>query len=161
MKAENFPSVFDRSKGCGHHPMPYTGFSDHTIGTYWTREAIKRGATIIEKHFTLNRADGGVDSTFSMEPVEMAQFVVEANRAWEALGEVKFGPLEEERNSIQFRRSLYVVADVEPGEYFSQNNLRAIRPVFGLPPKYLGDIIGRVSKRFIKRGTAVTWDLLI
>lgn len=137
------------------------GLSDHTMGVGVSVASIALGATVIEKHFTLNRADGGVDSTFSMEPVEMAQLVVETNRAWEALGEVKFGPLEEEKNSIQFRRSLYVVADVEPGEYFSHNNLRAIRPGFGLPPKYLEDIIGRVSKRSLKRGTAVTWDLLI
>jgi len=137
------------------------GLSDHTMGIGVSVASIALGAAVIEKHFTISRADGGVDSAFSMEPAEMTQLVLETNRAWEALGEVEFGPMEEEKKSIQFRRSLYVVADVEPGECFSHKNLRAIRPGFGLPPKYLEHLLGKEIKRRIRRGTAVTWDLLL
>ena len=94
------------------------------------------GATFIEKHFTLSRADSGVDSTFSMEPAEMAQLVVESERAWQALGKVSYGPTEAEKKSLVFRRSLYVVQDMKAGDVFTPENLRAIRPGYGLSPKF-------------------------
>lgn len=118
------------------------------------------GATVIEKHFTLNRADGGVDSTFSMEPAEMAQLVVETERAWQALGQVSYGPTEAEKKSIQFRRSLYVVQDLKAGDVLTRENMRAIRPGLGLAPKYLEQVLGRTVKQAVKRGTALGWELL-
>jgi N-acetylneuraminate synthase len=135
------------------------GLSDHTMGVGVAVASVALGATVVEKHFTLSRADGGVDSTFSLEPQEMAQLVVETRRAWQALGEIRYGPLEAEEKSIQFRRSLYVVADVKAGEALTPANLRAIRPGFGLPTKYLDQVLGRTVKRDVKRGTALTWDL--
>ncbi len=136
------------------------GLSDHTLGVGVSVASVALGATVIEKHFTLNRADGGVDSTFSMEPAEMAQLVVETERAWQALGQIKYGPTDAEKSSIQFRRSLYVVQDLKPGEALTTKNLRAIRPGHGLPPKYLEQVIGRTVNRSVKKGTALAWDLL-
>jgi N-acetylneuraminate synthase len=118
------------------------------------------GATIIEKHFTLSRADGGVDSAFSMEPSEMKQLVLETKRAWLALGEVAYGPTEAERPSIQFRRSLYIVRDIRAGDVLTRDNVRAIRPGLGLPPKHLEDVLGKRVNKDIPRGTALTWELI-
>ena len=117
-------------------------------------------ASAIEKHFTLNRADGGVDSAFSMEPAEMAQLVVESERAWQALGQVSYGPTEAEKKSLQYRRSLYVVKDLKAGDVLTQDNVRAIRPGLGLPTKYLGQVLGKAVKRDVKRGTALMWSIL-
>lgn len=136
------------------------GLSDHTMGVGVSVASVALGATVIEKHFTLNRADGGVDSTFSMEPAEMAQLVVETGRAWQALGVVSYGATEAEKKSIVFRRSLYVVKDIKAGEVFTNENVRAIRPGLGLPTKYLPQIINRVAKQELKRGTALSWDLI-
>jgi len=136
------------------------GLSDHTMGVGVSVASVALGASIIEKHFTLNRADGGVDSTFSMEPAEMAQLVVETERAWQALGQVSYGPTEAEMKSIQFRRSLYVVQDLKAGEVLTRKNLRAIRPGLGLPPKYLEQVLGKAVKQDVKRGTALAWSLL-
>ena len=136
------------------------GLSDHTIGVGVAVAAVALGATTIEKHFTLNRADGGVDSTFSMEPAEMAQLVMETDRAWQALGQVRYGPTESEKKSIQFRRSLYVVQDVKAGDVLTRENVRAIRPGLGLPTKYLEHILGKTVKQNVKRGTALGWGLL-
>jgi N-acetylneuraminate synthase len=122
--------------------------------------SVALGATVIEKHFTLNRADGGVDSTFSMEPTEMAQLVLETERAWQALGHVSYGPTEAEEKSLVFRRSLYITKDMEKGERFNQDNLRAIRPGYGLAPKYIDKFMGKCAASHICRGTAVTWDML-
>jgi N-acetylneuraminate synthase len=135
------------------------GLSDHTMGTGVAVAAVALGATVIEKHFTLRRADGGVDSAFSMEPEEMARLVVETERAWLAMGQISYGPLQAEKPSIQFRRSLYVVKDLKAGDVLTRDNLRAIRPGLGLPTKYLQDVLGRVVKRDVKRGTALAWDL--
>jgi N-acetylneuraminate synthase len=121
--------------------------------------SVALGAVVIEKHFTLSRADGGVDSTFSLEPAEMASLVVETKRAWEALGHVSYGPTAAEKNSLQFRRSLYVVEDIKAGTKLTDKNVRAIRPGSGLPPKFIGQIIGRAVARDVKRGTPVSWDL--
>jgi pseudaminic acid synthase len=136
------------------------GLSDHTMGLGVSVASVALGATVIEKHFTLNRADGGVDSTFSMEPAEMTQLVVETERAWQALGQVKYGPTEAEKKSLQYRRSLYVVQDLKAGEVLTQDNVRAIRPGLGLPTKYLEQVLGRVVKRSVKRGTALGWGLI-
>ena len=136
------------------------GLSDHTMGTGVAVASVALGATVIEKHFTLRRADGGVDSTFSMEPEEMAQLVVETERAWRALGRPSYGPIAEEKKSLQYRRSLYVVEDVKAGEPLTKKNVRAIRPGLGLPTKYLDSVLGMTVKRNVKRGTALTWELL-
>ena len=136
------------------------GLSDHTMGVGVSVASVALGATVIEKHFTLNRSDGGVDSTFSMEPAEMAQLVVETERASQALGVVSYGATDAEKNSIVFRRSLYVVHDIKAGDVLTNKNVRAIRPGLGLPTKYLPQIINRVAKQDIKRGTALSWDLI-
>ena len=136
------------------------GLSDHTMGVGVSVASVALGAIVIEKHFTLNRSDGGVDSTFSIEPAEMTQLVVETERAWQALGKVSYGATEAEKKSIVFRRSLYVVQDIKAGEILTNENVRAIRPGLGLPTKYLPQIINRVAKQDLKRGTALSWDLI-
>lgn len=136
------------------------GLSDHTMGIGVSVASVALGATVIEKHFTLNRADGGVDSTFSMEPAEMAQLVVESERAWQALGQVSYGPAGAEQKSIQYRRSLYIVKDLKAGEVLTRENVRAIRPGLGLPPKYLEQVLGKTVKQDVKRGTALGWSLI-
>jgi N-acetylneuraminate synthase len=136
------------------------GLSDHTMGIGVSVASIALGATVIEKHFTLNRADGGIDSTFSMEPVEMAQLVSETERAWQAMGQINYGTTEAEKNSTIFRRSLYVVQDLKAGDELTIENLKAIRPGKGLAPKYLEILLGKKVKKEIKRGTALSWDLL-
>jgi len=136
------------------------GLSDHTMGVGVSVASVALGASVIEKHFTLDRADGGVDSTFSMEPAEMAQLVLETERAWQALGQVSYGPTESEKKSIQFRRSLYVVQDLKAGDVLTLENVRAIRPGLGLPPKYFEQVLGKAVKQDVKRGTALAWGLL-
>jgi pseudaminic acid synthase len=135
------------------------GLSDHTMGVGVAVASVALGATVIEKHFTLRRADGGVDSAFSMEPDEFAQLVVESERAWQALGRVAYGPTEGEKKSLQYRRSLYVVEDLKAGDVLTGQNVRAIRPGLGLSPKYLDHVLGKTVKQDVKRGTAVRWDL--
>lgn len=135
------------------------GLSDHTMGIGVAVASVAFGATVIEKHFTLNRADGGVDSTFSMEPTEMQALVLESERAWQSLGRVNYGATDAEEKSKVFRRSLYVVEDVKKGEQFTANNVRAIRPGYGLAPKFLEKALGRVARSDIKKGTALSWDL--
>jgi N-acetylneuraminate synthase len=136
------------------------GLSDHTMGIGVSVASVALGASVIEKHFTMRRADGGVDSTFSMEPTEMAQLVVETERAWQALGEVSYGATEAEEKSIQFRRSLYIVKDLRAGDVLTSENVRAIRPGMGLPTKYLSQMLGKTVNRDVKRGTALVWDLI-
>lgn len=136
------------------------GLSDHTMGVAVSVASVALGATVIEKHFTLSRADGGVDSSFSMEPAEMAQLVTESERAWQSLGAVSYGPTEAEQSSIQFRRSLYVVRDLRAGDELTRDNVRAIRPGHGLPIKYLEILLGKTINQSIVRGTALRWDLL-
>ncbi len=134
------------------------GLSDHTMGIGAAVAAVALGATVIEKHFTLARADGGVDSAFSLEPAEMQALVIETERAWQALGQVSYGATAAEKKSLAFRRSLYVVRDMAAGEAFSPDNVRAIRPGFGLPPGHLEHILGRLAREPLKRGTPLTWD---
>ncbi|CAN1537390.1 SpsE Sialic acid synthase [Burkholderiaceae bacterium] len=136
------------------------GLSDHTMGVGVSVASVALGATVIEKHFTLNRADGGVDSSFSMEPAEMAQLVVETERAWQALGRVAYGPTAAEEKSIVFRRSLYVVKDLQAGEKLTADNVRAIRPGLGLPTKYLEQVLGKTVRQSVARGTALSWDMM-
>lgn len=136
------------------------GLSDHSLGVGVSVASVALGATVIEKHFTLNRADGGVDSAFSMEPAEMAQLVAETERAWQSLGQVSYGPTEAEKKSLQYRRSLYVAKDLKAGDLLTNENVRAIRPGFGLPTKYLEVVLGKSVKHDVARGTALEWGLL-
>ena len=131
------------------------GLSDHTLGIGVAVAAVALGASVIEKHFTLLRADGGVDSAFSLEPVELKALKDETTRAWEGLGKVTYGGSEAESKSKIFRRSLYVVKDIKKGEKFTQDNIRAIRPGLGLAPKYYDEIIGKTAREDLKRGTPV------
>ncbi len=135
------------------------GVSDHTMGIGVSVAAVALGATMIEKHFTLSRADGGVDSTFSMEPAEMTQLVVETKRAWQALGEPSYGPTEAERKSLQYRRSLYVVEEMKAGDIFTAENVRAIRPGLGLPPRYLDEVLGKRALQDLQKGTALRLEM--
>ncbi len=136
------------------------GLSDHTMGVGVSVASVALGATVIEKHFTLNREDGGVDSTFSMEPAEMAQLVIETNRAWQSIGRISYGPTDAEKKSLIFRRSLYVVKDLKVGDVLTSENVRCIRPGHGLPPKYLNVVLGKVIGKDVPRGTALTFGLL-
>ncbi|MCU1739210.1 MULTISPECIES: pseudaminic acid synthase [unclassified Pseudomonas] len=136
------------------------GLSDHSMGVGVAVAAVALGATVVEKHFTLDRADGGVDSSFSLEPAELASLVVETERAWQALGQVHYGVTEAERKSLVYRRSLYVTRDMVAGETFSADNLRAIRPGLGLAPRHLDAVLGRCARQALKRGTALAWSLV-
>ena len=115
---------------------------------------------LVEKHFTLSRAEGGVDAAFSLEPAELASLVIETRRAFDALGHIKYGPTTAEKASIVFRRSLYVVKDVAIGEVLSQDNVRAIRPGLGLAPRHLDAVLGKRARSPIKAGTALSWRLI-
>lgn len=137
------------------------GLSDHTMGIGAAVASVALGACVIEKHFTLRRADGGVDSTFSLEPQEMHSLVVESERAWQALGQVRYGPTEAEMGSLQFRRSLYVGKDMQAGEVFTPQSLRRIRPGFGLAPQYYDLLLGRAVREDVAAGTPVSWELLL
>ncbi len=137
------------------------GLSDHTMGVGVSVASVALGATVVEKHFTLARADGGVDSAFSMEPAEMASLVVETERAWQALGTVSYGATAAEEKSKVFRRSLYIAEDMKAGEVFTPENLRAIRPGLGLPPKFIELAMGKTVKRDVKKGTPLSWELLV
>lgn len=137
------------------------GLSDHTLGIGAAVASIALGATVIEKHFTLARADGGVDSAFSMEPVEMAQLVRECRAAWEALGEISYRVQPEEEKSLVFRRSLYIVEDMRAGDVITAENMRAIRPGYGLSPRYYDMLLGRRVGCDVQRGTPLSWELLM
>ncbi len=136
------------------------GLSDHTMGVGVAVASVALGASVIEKHFTLSRADGGVDSAFSMEPDEMRSLVIETERAWQALGAISYGPTAAEIKSLVFRRSLYIVRDLQCGDVLTAENIRAIRPGLGLPPKYLDILLGRRVATSVKKGTPLSWELL-
>ena len=136
------------------------GLSDHTMSSAVAVAAVALGAVLIEKHVTLARADGGPDAAFSLEPDELAQLVTDCRTAWTALGTPDFATKDSERGNIAFRRSLYVVKDVEAGEVLSEAHVRSIRPGHGLPPKHLPEIIGRKVKVAVRRGTPLDWGLL-
>ena len=137
------------------------GLSDHTMGVGVSVAAVALGATVIEKHFTLSRSDGGVDSTFSLEPSEFKTLVVETERAWHSLGKVSYGPTIAEQNSISFKRSIYVSADISEGDLFSSTNIRIVRPGFGAPPYLYEQIIGKRARRSYSAGTPLTMDELL
>ena len=136
------------------------GLSDHTPGTAVPVAATALGARVIEKHFTLHRADGGPDAAFSLEPEELAELVTSCRTAWTALGDVNYALEASERGNKIFRRSLYAVKDIPAGAELTAENVRSIRPGYGLPPKHLPEILGRRAGRLIARGTPLTWSLL-
>lgn len=136
------------------------GLSDHTMGVGVPCAAVALGATVIEKHFTLSRADGGVDAAFSLEPHELKQLVVETERAWKGCGTVCYGGSSREKASLKFRRSIYVCADIAAGETFTADNVRVVRPGYGLAPKFIEMVIGRRANTNLKKGTAMSWDYI-
>lgn len=137
-----------------------TGLSDHTFSPAAAIASIALGGSVIEKHFTLARADGGPDAAFSLEPAEFKQLVEECKSAWRALGKVSYDLLGSERGSVVFRRSLYVVEDIPAGGEITKANVRSIRPGYGLAPRHLHEVIGKQAKRDIKRGEPFAWDML-
>jgi N-acetylneuraminate synthase len=136
------------------------GLSDHTGGIGAAVASIALGCTVIEKHFTLSRADGGVDSAFSLEPQEMRALVIETERAWQSLGKVMYGPTESEKKSLIYRRSLYIARDMEKGETLTKESVRCIRPGLGLPPKCFDLVLGKRINRDAKRGTPLAWEMI-
>ncbi|WP_150271176.1 pseudaminic acid synthase [Paenibacillus tepidiphilus] len=162
----SYPASADNSN---LHTIPYlsnvfhcqSGLSDHTLGIGAAVASVALGSTVIEKHFTLNREEGGVDAAFSLEPEEFAALVQETDTAWRSLGGVSVGPTKEEANSLQFRRSIYIARDISAGEVLTKENIRVIRPGFGLDPKYYDLLLGKRIRRNLKSGTPLTWELLL
>ena len=137
------------------------GLSDHTMGIGVSVASIALGATVIEKHFTLTRSDGGLDSSFSMEPNEMKQLVEEGNIAYKALGNVKYGPASNnEEISTNYRRSIYIFKNINKGEILSTDNVKIVRPAFGLEPRYWEEVIGKKASTNITEGSPLSWDLI-
>jgi pseudaminic acid synthase len=136
------------------------GLSDHTMGIGAAMAAITLGATVIEKHFCLSRAEGGVDSAFSLEPHEFKMLVTEAERAWQSLGTVQYGIQESEKKSIGYKRSLYIIADIRAGDEFTDKNIRIIRPGNGAHPRVYDIVIGKKAKKDIPKGTPFQFDFL-
>jgi len=137
------------------------GLSDHTLTNNASVTAIALGASIVEKHITLDRHGGGPDDSFSLEPNDLNGLCADLREAWSALGTVNYGIKEGERPNLKFRRSLYFVRDLEAGQIIDSNAVRSIRPGFGLSPKHLGRIVGKTTTRKISRGTACSWDLIV
>lgn len=146
----NLLTICDLQK---HFPDCKIGLSDHTLGIGAAIASIALGGCVIEKHFTLSRAQGGVDSAFSIEPLEMKQLVEECNNAYKALGKVSYELSESEKKSLKFRRSLYVSKDIRKGEKFTPENIRSVRPGYGLHPRYYEQILGKTAKKDIKSAT--------
>ncbi len=136
------------------------GLSDHTGGIGAAIGAVALGATVVEKHFTLSRADGGVDAAFSLEPDELKSLVIESERVFQALGKVNYGVQEVEKKSLRFKRSIYVVKDIAVGEKLTHENIRIIRPGDGLKSKFMDEVIGRMAAKELHRGTPMSWDLI-
>jgi len=137
-----------------------SGLSDHSLGILAATTAVAQGASVIEKHFTLSRKDGGPDANFSIEPAEFKELVQTIREVEKTIGQVHYGLLEKEKANIVARRSLFVIQDIEAGQEFSQENVRSIRPGFGLAPKFLSQVIGKKAKTNIERGTPLNWDLI-
>ncbi|MEW5919762.1 MAG: pseudaminic acid synthase [Bacillota bacterium] len=137
------------------------GLSDHTLGIGVALASVALGVTVIEKHFTLSRTEGGMDAAFSLEPAEMRSLVEESERAWKALGKVSYGPTGKEINSLKFRRSLYVARDIQAGETFNEENLRVVRPGFGLLPEHYELLLGKKVRMDVTKGTPVSWDMVM
>ena len=136
------------------------GLSDHTLSSAVAVAAVAHGAAVIEKHVTLRRSDGGPDAAFSIEPHELAELVKQLRDAWDAAGEVRYNADAKYRGNAVFRRSLYVVEDVLEGEELTHKNVRSIRPGFGLPPKYIGEVLGRRAVRNLRRGEPLVWSMI-
>lgn len=136
------------------------GLSDHTLGLGVPLASVALGARVIEKHFVLSRDSDAVDAAFSMEPGELKALVEESRRAWQAVGQVSYGPTEREKRSLEHRRSLYIAKDMKAGDVLTEDNLRAIRPGLGLAPKYQPTLLGRTVSRDVAKGTPMSWELL-
>lgn len=136
------------------------GLSDHTMGVGVAVAAVAHGATVIEKHFTLSRAEGGVDSAFSLEPNELKLLVEETKRAWESLGQVTYGPTEAEKKSLVFRRSIYASKNIQVGDQLTAENIKVVRPGSGLAPKYYGQVLKRQAKANLIKGEPISWEKL-
>lgn len=136
------------------------GLSDHTMGCGVSVAAVAFGATLFEKHFTLRRADGGIDASFSLEPNEFAQLRSETERAWQSLGSIRYGGTAAEAGSRAFRRSLYIAEDTKAGDTLTAQNMRIVRPGYGLDPKHYHTLLGKAVKHDVTKGTRVTWDLI-
>ncbi|MCW8090333.1 pseudaminic acid synthase [Alteromonas sp. ASW11-130] len=137
------------------------GLSDHTGGIGVAVASTALGATVIEKHFVLDRNAGGVDAAFSLEPAELSQLVTETERAWLALGHVRYGATGAEEKSKQYRRSVYVSRDMDAGESFSEKNLKVVRPAFGLAPCHFASLMGKKAATALKKGTALKWEQVV
>ena len=137
------------------------GLSDHTMGVGVAIASVALGATVIEKHFTLARSEGGVDSAFSLEPEEMSMLVTETKRAWQAIGEVRYGPTLAEEKSLIFRRSIYVSKDISIGDTFNNENIKIIRPGDGAPPSLYNEIIGKTATKNYQAGTPLSIQQLL
>jgi N-acetylneuraminate synthase len=138
-----------------------TGLSDHTIENATSVSAVALGACLIEKHVTLDRAGGGADDSFSLEPDELTALCKDTKTAWEAIGKVNYERTEAEKGNVGFRRSLYVVKDIKEGELFTSDNIRSIRPGFGIAPKYLNEVLGKKSNQVLKKGTPLSLEYLM
>ena len=136
------------------------GLSDHSMGVGVAVASVALGASLIEKHFTLSRADGGVDSAFSLEPAELKLLVDETRRAWQSLGSIQYGPTEAELKSLSLRRSIYVSSDIHVGDTFTTDNLRVVRPGYGAPPYLLDQLLGKKARQSYAAGTALSYDQL-
>jgi N-acetylneuraminate synthase len=137
-----------------------TGLSDHTLDNTIAVASVALGASIIEKHFTLDKQGGGPDDSFSLEPAELRELCQNVQTAWDAMGTVNYGRKSSEIGNVKFRRSLYFVKPLKAGERVTADVVRSIRPGFGLPPKYMETVVGSVLKQDVDYGIAVTWDLL-
>ncbi|KGR76471.1 pseudaminic acid synthase [Ureibacillus sinduriensis] len=137
------------------------GLSDHTMGVGVSVAAVTLGATVIEKHFTTSRAEGGVDSAFSLEPHELKMLVEETERAWQSIGQVNYGPTEVEVPSLEHRRSLYIAHDMKAGDIITKDNVRDVRPGLGLSTKYYDLVLGKAIKKDVTKGTPLSWELLL
>ena len=138
----------------------HVGLSDHTMGTGVAVASVALGARVIEKHFTLDRSEGGVDASFSMEPAEFKTLVQETERAFEGIGKVHYGILPDEMKSKTFKRSIYIVRDIQKGDILTKENIRIIRPGLGLEPKYFNTVLGKTINQSVQKGTALTFELL-
>ncbi|MBU3022175.1 pseudaminic acid synthase [Aestuariibacter sp. A3R04] len=137
------------------------GLSDHTSGIGVSVASVALGTTVIEKHFVLDRSAGGVDAAFSLEPAELKSLVTESERAWQAMGQVRYGGSHDEEKAKQYRRSIYVSRDVVAGEVLDNSNLKIVRPAFGLAPKYWQDVAGATARCALKKGTALKWEHIV
>ncbi|MEI6420825.1 MAG: pseudaminic acid synthase, partial [Lentisphaerota bacterium] len=152
----NLKTIPDLAKKFGVLP----GLSDHSKGIAVSIAAVSMGACVVEKHLTLRRDDGGVDSAFSLEPEEFAAMVKECKQAWEALGSVSYGPTESEIPSLRGRRSLYFSRDLQAGDALTPENVRSIRPGLGLPPKHYNEVMGKKVKSAVTKGTPLSWNII-